>query len=196
MSAPPNVAPLAGVLADIASDLGRGTCVLVVCDKGWTLPIFRAIWERLKGKDIRCEYLDGRPAPGAEAPADVGIMLTAIGQLRRTVRGEVDGIVFALPHLDVMTTSDGGWTNISREVIPLLYENEWVQWLGFRDPSLPLLPLVEKLFSKRYVIEEPYRTCETVQSSAVAATPVTTSGTESESTRPTPKQLPPEAPAE
>ena len=61
-----------------------------------------------------------------------------------------------------MTTADGGWTNISREVIQLLYENAAVQWLGFRDPSLPLLPLVEKLFEKRYVIEEPYRTVETV----------------------------------
>jgi cell division protease FtsH len=189
---------LAGVLADIASDLSRGTCVLVVCDKGWTLPIFRAIFERLKGKDIRCEYLDGRPAPDTEAPADVGIMLTTIGQLRRAVRGEVEGVVFALPHLDVMTTSDGGWTNISREVIPLLYENELVQWLGFRDPSLPLLPLVEKLFNRRYVIEEPYRTSETIQSSAVAAVPVTTSGPEPESVAPsetpaeqTDKQEPP-----
>lgn len=163
MPAPPSVAPFAGLLADLAIDLRRGSCCLVVCDKGWTLPVFRDIWERLRAKDIRCEYLDGRPAPGTDAPADVGIMLTAIGQLRKAVRGEVEGVVYALPHLDVMTTTDGGWTNISREVIPLLYENAAVQWLGFRDPSLPLLPLVEKVFTKRFVIEEPYRTCETVQ---------------------------------
>src|SRR5215467_13947162 len=108
MSAPPSVAPFAGLLADLASDLSRGECCLVVCDKGWTLPLYQSIRQRLKAKDVQCEYLDGRPVPGTEAPADVGIMLTAIGQLRKAVRGEVKQIVFALPHLDVMTTTDGG----------------------------------------------------------------------------------------
>jgi cell division protease FtsH len=164
MPAPPSVAPFAGLLADLAADLSCGSCCLVVCDKGWTLSVFRAIWERLKAKDIRCEYLDGRAPPGTDAQTEVGIMLTAIGQIRKAVRGTVEGVVFALPHLDVMTTTDGGWTNISREVIPLLYENEFVQWLGFRDPSLPLLPLVERLFTKQYVIDAPYRMCETVHS--------------------------------
>jgi hypothetical protein len=41
MSAPPSVAPFAGLLADLAIDLRRGACCLVVCDKGWTLPVFR-----------------------------------------------------------------------------------------------------------------------------------------------------------
>jgi hypothetical protein len=160
MSAPPSVAPFAGLLADLAADLRRGANCLLVCDKGWTLWLFRDLWQRLKAKGLRCEYLDGRPAPDAEGPADVGIMLTAITQIRKAVRGAPEGVIFALPHLDVMTTADGGWTNISREVVPLLYENAAAQWLGFCDPSLPLLPVVEKLFTRRYVLDAPFRPTE------------------------------------
>ena len=61
-----------------------------------------------------------------------------------------------------MTTTEGGWTTISREVVPLLYENAANVWLGFKDPSLELPPVVEKVFARRYVIEQPYRTMETV----------------------------------
>lgn len=160
MPVPPSVAPLAGLLADLTTDLRRGTCCLVVCDKGWTLPIYANLRERLRAAGVRCGYLDGRPTE--DTPAEAGIMVATIAQIRWAVRSEMEGVVFALPHLDVMTTSDGGWTNISREVVPLLYENAAAQWLGFRDPSLPLLPLVEKLFSKVYAIELPYRTSETV----------------------------------
>jgi hypothetical protein len=160
MSAPPSVAPLADPVADLAADLCRGANCLLVCDKGWTLWLFRDLWPRLKAKNLRCEYLDGRPAPDADAPADVGIMLAAITQIRKAVRGEVEGAVFALPHLDVMTTADGGWTNISREVVPLLYENAAARWPGFCDPSLPLLPVVEKLFTRRYVLDAPFRPAE------------------------------------
>src|SRR5262249_38209989 len=134
-------------------------------------------------KNIRCEYLDGRPTIGSDSPADVGVMLTAITQIRKAVRGEVEGVIFALPHLDVMTTSDGGWTNISREVVPLLYENPVAQWLGFRDPSLPLLPVVEKIFGKCYVLDTPYRVVE-----SVPATPQTIPIPEP---RPLPEPLPP-----
>ncbi|QJW96114.1 hypothetical protein [Frigoriglobus tundricola] len=159
MPNPPSVAPLAGLLADLTTDIRRGVSCLVVCDKGWTLPVYANVRERLKAAGVKCGYLDGRPTE--DTPNDAGIMVATIAQVRWAVRSEMEGVVFALPHLDVMTTSDGGWTNISREVIPLLYENATVQWLGFRDPSIPLLPVVEKLFGKVYVIEQPYHTTET-----------------------------------
>jgi hypothetical protein len=50
----------------------------------------------------------------------------------------------------------------SREVVPLLYENAANVWLGFKDPTLPLPQIVEKVFSRRFVIEQPYRVTETV----------------------------------
>ncbi len=162
MPAPPSVAPFAGLLADLALDLRRGVCCLVVCDKGWTLPLYAALKDRLKAAGVRCGYLDGRPSE--ESPNDAGVMLSTVAQMRYAARSTLEGVVYALPHLDVMTTVEGGWTTISREVVPLLYENADTVWLGFKDPSLALPQIVEKVFSRRYVIEHPYRTQETARS--------------------------------
>ncbi len=160
MSAPPSVAPFADVLADLTTDLRRGSCCLVVCDKGWTLPLYVGLKERLHAADVRCGYLDGRPAKDTPA-GEGGVMLAAVAQMRWAVREAEDGIVFALPHLDLMTATEGGWTSVSREVIPLLYENAASLWLGFQDSTLHLPALVEKVFTRRYVIDTPYRTLET-----------------------------------
>ena len=54
-----------------------------------------------------------------------------------------------LPHLDLLTTSQGGLTGEAREVIPLLYENPELVWLGFKDPSFPLPKVIENLFPHR-----------------------------------------------
>jgi cell division protease FtsH len=54
-----------------------------------------------------------------------------------------------LPHLDLLTTSSGGLTGEAREVIPLLYENPELVWLGFKDPSFPLPKVIENLFPNR-----------------------------------------------
>jgi cell division protease FtsH len=54
-----------------------------------------------------------------------------------------------LPHLDLLTTSQGGLTAEAREVIPLLYENPELVWLGFKDPSFPLPRVIENLFPHR-----------------------------------------------
>src|SRR5262245_61743805 len=76
MSAPSSVAAFADVLADLALDLRRGSCCLVVCDKGWTLPLFVALKERLKAANVKCGYLDGRPSE--ESPNDAGVMLSTV----------------------------------------------------------------------------------------------------------------------
>lgn len=155
MPAPPSLAPFAGLLADLATDLRRSECCLVVCDKGWTLPLYAALKERLRAMEVRCGYLDGRATDGSAG--DGGTMLATVAMMRYVVRAETEGVIYALPHLDVMTTTQGGWTPISREVVPLLYENPLTVWLGFQDPSLPLPDVVSKVFTRRYVIAEPYR---------------------------------------
>ena len=54
-----------------------------------------------------------------------------------------------LPHLDLLTTSVGGLTSEAREVIPLLYENPELCFMGFKDPSFPLPKVIENLFPRR-----------------------------------------------
>ena len=74
---------------------------------------------------------------------------TMIAQLREAVRGAVERRVVVLPHLDLLTTSQGGLTAEAREVIPLLYENPELVWLGFKDPSFPLPKVIDNLFPHR-----------------------------------------------
>ena len=79
----------------------------------------------------------------------MGLIGTMIAQLRDAVRGAVERRVVVLPHLDLLTTSQGGLTGEAREVIPLLYENPELVWLGFKDPSFPLPKVIENLFPHR-----------------------------------------------
>lgn len=161
MPALPSLDSFAGLLTDLTTDLRRGSCCLVVCDKGWTLPLYAALKDRLRAANVKCGYLDGRPSENA--PADLNTMLAAVAQMRWAVRTpEVEGVVFAIPYLDIMTSVEGGWNNISREAVPLLYENASSVWLGFQDPTLPLLPIVRKVFTRLHVVEQPYRVLETV----------------------------------
>ena len=121
--------------------------VLVECDKELVAYFYAAIRNRLKKRDLRCAYLDGRPAPDAPPEAmPVGVIGTMISQLRDAVRGPVGERVVVLPHLDLLTSSSGGLTAEAREVIPLLYENPQVLWLGFRDPSFAIPKVIHDLF--------------------------------------------------
>src|SRR4051794_23916571 len=100
MPAPPSLAPFAGLLADLATDLRRAECCLVVCDKGWTLPLYAALKERLRAMEVKSGYLDGRGADGATGEG--GVMLSTVAMMRYVVRAETEGVIYALPHLDVM----------------------------------------------------------------------------------------------
>lgn len=141
-------AAYAGPLAEIASDLVRGLPVLVECDKDLAPFLFMNLRNRLKQSDLKCLYLDGRPREGQETAC--GLVATMIGQLRDAVRGAVEKRVVVLPHLDLLTTSQGGLTAEAREVIPLLYENPDLVWLGFKDPSFALPRVIENLFPHRH----------------------------------------------
>jgi cell division protease FtsH len=150
------VAPFAALLADLATALRRGACCLVTADKGWANLLLDDLRERLRAAGLRCESIDARPGPSESGPEEAGVMRTALGQLRRAVRGPVEGLVIALPHLDVMATAEAGWTDVAREVVPLLYEAPQAVFVGFRDPTLRLLPVVEKLFLHRFEVGQPF----------------------------------------
>src|SRR5947209_12336582 len=143
-------AAYAAELAAVAGKLARGLPCLVECDKELAPFLYKNVRDRLKQQKIQSVYLDGRPrGDEAAGPVPVGLMGTMISQLREAVRGAVERRVVVLPHLDLLTTSQGGLTSEAREVIPLLYENPELVWLGFKDPSFPLPKVIENLFPHR-----------------------------------------------
>lgn len=148
-------AAYAAELAEAAGKLARGLPVLLECEKELAPYLFICIRGRLREQNLRCLYLDGRPRENENAPPGgmpLGMMGTMIAQLREAVRGAVERRVVVLPHLDLLTTSQGGLTSEAREVIPLLYENPELVWLGFKDPSFPLPRVIENLFPHRISI--------------------------------------------
>ncbi len=146
-------------LAEVASKLHRGLPCLVECDKDLAPYVFMNLRGRVRQHAMECVYLDGRPKAGEQAgPVPQGIMATMVSQLRDTVRGSTQAVdkngnpvrrVPVLPHLDLLTTSQGGLTGEAREVIVLLYENPTIVFLGFKDPSFPLPKVIENLFAHR-----------------------------------------------
>ncbi len=140
-------AAYASELAEVASKLQRGLPTLVECDKEVGPYLYLNLRNRLRAANLRCLYLDGRPRQEEQQGAmPMGMIGTMIAQLREAVRGAVERRVVVLPHLDLLTTSQGGLTAEAREVIPLLYENPELVWLGFKDPSFPLPKVIENLF--------------------------------------------------
>jgi cell division protease FtsH len=140
-------------LAEAASKLRRGLPTLIECDKDLAPFLYVNLRSRLKAMGLKATYLDGRISPDA-APAGLagGLLGAMIQQLRDTVRGAVEKRVAVLPHLDLLTTSHGGLTSEAREVIPLLYENPELVWLGFKDPSFAVPRVIENLFPHRAAI--------------------------------------------
>lgn len=137
-------------LAEVTSKLQRGLPALIECDKDLGPFLYLNIRNRLRSANLRCLYLDGRPRQEEQTGMmPTGILGTMINQLREAVRGSVERRVVVLPHLDLLTTSQGGLTSEAREVIPLLYENPELVWLGFKDPSFPLPQVIENLFAHR-----------------------------------------------
>jgi cell division protease FtsH len=140
-------------LAEAASKLQRGLPTLIECDKDLGPYLYANLRNRLRAVKMRCLYLDGRPRQDEQPGAmPMGMIGTMIAQLREAVRGAVqteERRVVVLPHLDLLTTSQGGLTAEAREVIPLLYENPELVWLGFKDPSFPLPRVIENLFPHR-----------------------------------------------
>ncbi len=160
---PTELSPMAAVeaaypdeLSRASEALSRGLPALVECDKGLVGYFYASVRARLRRRQIRCSYIDGRVQvqPG-QLP--LGLVQTMIGQLRDAVRGGTHGDqdarrVIVLPHLDLLTTSTGALTSEAREVVALLYENPNILWLGFRDPSFPLPKVIANLFQHKISI--------------------------------------------
>lgn len=137
-------------LARITDSLRRGLPVLAEAEKELTPYLFKCVRDRLKKEGRQFLYLDGRPVADMPQPQPgMGLVATIVFYLREAVRGAVSEKVLVLPHLDLLTTSVGGLTSEAREVIPLLYENPELVFLGFKDPSFPLPRVIESLFPRR-----------------------------------------------
>jgi len=132
--------------------LRRRLPVLIECEKELSPYLYRSLRERLKVDGTRCLYLDGRSAADLPPPPPgAGGIAAMIHQIREIVRGAVGERIVVLPHLDILTAGSGAGTlgSEAREVIPLLYENPEVLWLGFKDPAFPLPAPIENLFPFR-----------------------------------------------
>ncbi|HEY3807119.1 MAG TPA: AAA family ATPase [Kofleriaceae bacterium] len=132
--------------------LRRRLPVLIECEKELAPYVYRSIRDRLKTDNTRCLYLDGRASADLPPPPPgVGLVMAMIHQIREVVRGAVGERIVVLPHLDILGASGGGGmlNAESRELIPLLYENPEVLWLGFKDPSFPLPAPIMNLFPHR-----------------------------------------------
>ncbi len=142
-------AELTAIVEALRADLP----VLIECDKGLGPWLWRCVRDRIKAAGLQSVYLNGRPDPNATTPPMAGgIVATMIGQLRDAVRGATEQRVIVLPHLDLLVTGQGGLTTDAREVIPLLYENPNLVWVGFKDPSMTLPKVIETLFPRRVAI--------------------------------------------
>ncbi|MDA9858318.1 AAA family ATPase [Rubripirellula sp.] len=140
-------------IAQVATELTHGLPVLIECDKDLSPYLYADLRNRLKQFNLRCLYLDGRPTPGEDGElVSNGLVSNLLSQLRDAVRGAVEKRVVVLPHLDLLTTSQGTLTSEAREVISLLYENPELVWLGFKDPSFPLPTVIERLFLHRHCL--------------------------------------------
>lgn len=139
-------------LARIVDSLRRGLPVLVEAEKELTPYLYKCVRDRLKKETPPRQflYLDGRPIADMPQPQPgMGLVATILFYLREAVRGAVADRILVLPHLDLLTTSVGGLTSEAREVIPLLYENPELCFMGFKDPSFPLPKVIENLFPRR-----------------------------------------------
>jgi cell division protease FtsH len=142
-------------LARCHDALRRRLPVLIECEKELAPYVYRSIRDRLKADGTRCLYLDGRAANDLPPPPPgAGLVAAMIHQIREIVRGAVGERIVVLPHLDILTAGAGFGTlgSEAREVIPLLYENPEVLWLGFKDPAFPLPAPIENLFPYRDAI--------------------------------------------
>ena len=142
-------------LAHCYDALRRRLPVLIECEKELAPYVYRSIRDRLKADGTRCLYLDGRAANDLPPPPPgAGLVAAMIHQIREIVRGAVGERIVVLPHLDILTAGAGFGTlgSEAREVIPLLYENPEVLWLGFKDPAFPLPAPIENLFPHRETI--------------------------------------------
>jgi cell division protease FtsH len=151
-------AAYASELAEVESKLRRGIACLLECDKDLAPFLYARLRDRMRKQPGRpglaflvCSGVDtgGQGQDAAAAGMSQGLIGTMIRQLRDFVTRAVEQKVIVLPHLDLLTTSQGGLTAEAKEVIPLLYQNPDNVLLGFKDPSFAVPRVIENLFPHR-----------------------------------------------
>lgn len=133
-------------LAEIAADLARGLPVLVNCDKEVAPFIYMNLRDRLRSLGLPCVYMDGRQEESGELSG--AMAQSMLRGVRQAVRSATGRHVLVLPHLDLLAPSAVSLTADTRELIPLLYENPELIWLGFKDPSFAVPRVVENRFTR------------------------------------------------
>ncbi|HHO51746.1 MAG TPA: AAA family ATPase [Deltaproteobacteria bacterium] len=138
-----------GELASSREALAAGLPVLVECDKQLVPFFYRPLRDQLRADGFEVSYLDGRPRP--DDPPGLGLMGRLLFHLAEAVRGAVEQRVLVLPHLDLVMGGAAGGTLSSeaREVVALLYENPTIVWLGFKDLTLSIPPVIQNLFPRK-----------------------------------------------
>jgi len=142
-------AAYASELAETASKLQRGLPTLIECDKD---PGAVSVPERAESAarrpicavSISTAGRARRTVRGHAGRHD----RTMISQLREAVRGAVERRVVVLPHLDLLTTSQGGLTSKRASHSAALREPELV-WLGSRIPRSRCPRVIDKSVSHR-----------------------------------------------
>lgn len=133
--------------------------VLIECDKQLSNYIYKALRKRFRasgGPSLR--LLSGHPravAPDDPNPMQANATLTQrlLDELREAIYGARTDGVFAITHLDILTTTTRSSLGVeAREAAAIMYENPDLVFLGFTDPNFEIPEVIEKVFTVKYSI--------------------------------------------
>ena len=133
--------------------------VLIECDKQLSNYIYKALRKRFRatgGPSLR--LLSGHPrAPDPENPnpmmANQTLTQRLLDELREAIYGARADGVFAITHLDILTTTTRSSLGVeAREAAAIMYENPDLVFLGFTDPNFEIPEVIEKVFTVKYSI--------------------------------------------
>lgn len=133
----------------IQDKLQQGVSVLVECEKQLTLHLYLALRHRFRQANSgqRLNLLSGHAQPNETASPMQTLMQRLLLQLQAAVLSGAENEILVLPHLDILTTTTrSGLSAETREAAAMLYENPACVFLGFKDPSFELAPVIENVF--------------------------------------------------
>lgn len=139
-------------LSWIEDRLRRGMSVILECDKELSLFVMQILRQRLGTTGVNGRFTSqmilGMVPPGSDTGGLRPSMLTLmVRQLEDLVRASEDNTIIFLPHLDLMTTTTrSNLTDMTKEVVALMYENPETVFLGFKDPSFSLPEAIRNVF--------------------------------------------------
>lgn len=139
-------------LTEITLALDQRRSCLIECARELVPFVFLSLRKRVPGKPDWL-FIEGKARPdNSDNPQIISppAIQQMIQNLTRTVRGALDNRIVVLPHLDLMTTHPNLLTPDAKEVLTLLHENPALLWIGFRDPGVPIPPIIEEMAHFRH----------------------------------------------